>query len=103
GPGPTRFIHNPPKNAAKPSTKILMVKVNVTCEMLQPNCFDNGMRNTLQAYTAPSAIWRNTPAIAMTQRFAVFIRSFAAGNYKTNRALIENRLARRDFAMVLSF
>src|SRR5437899_618355 len=80
--GPTRFIHNPPKNDAKPSTKILIVNVNVTCEMLQPNCFDNGMRNTLQAYTAPSAIWRNTPAIAMPQRLAAFIISGAACNYK---------------------
>ena len=61
---------------------MLMVNVNVTSEMLQPNYFDNGMRNTLHAYTAPRAIWRNIPAIAMTQRFAVFIRSFAACYYK---------------------
>jgi hypothetical protein len=80
--GPFRFNHNPPKNAAKPSTKILMVNVNVTSEMLQPNCFDNGMRNTLQANTAPSAIWRKTPAIAMTQRLAAFIISFAACSYR---------------------
>jgi hypothetical protein len=62
--------------------KMLIVKVSVTWEMLQPNCFDNGMRNTLQAYTAPSAIWRNTPAIAMTQRLAGFMSAFAACSYK---------------------
>ena len=61
---------------------MLIVKVSVTCEILHPNCFDNGTRNTLQAYTAPSAIWRNTPAIAMTQRLAVFIISVEACNYK---------------------
>src|SRR5580704_4187563 len=76
--GPFRFIHNPPKNAAKPSTKMLMVKVRVTCEILHPNCFDNGTRKTLKAYTAPRAIWRNMPAIAMVQRLAVFIISFGA-------------------------
>ena len=47
--GPFRAIHNPPKNAAKPSTKMLIVNVRVTWEMLQPNCFDNGTRNTLHA------------------------------------------------------
>src|SRR4029077_13827607 len=71
--GPFRFIHNPPKNAAKPSTKMLMVNVSVTSEILHPSCFDNGTRKTLQAYTAPRAIWRNIPAIAMVQRLGVFI------------------------------
>jgi hypothetical protein len=36
--------------------------------MLQPNCFDNGTRKTLHAYTAPSAICKNTPAIAIVHR-----------------------------------
>ena len=35
---------------------MLMVKVSVTSEILHPNCFDNGTRKTLQAYTAPRAI-----------------------------------------------
>ena len=46
-----------------------MVKVTVTSEIDQPNALVNGMRNTLQAYTAPSAICMTTPAAAITQRF----------------------------------
>jgi len=31
-----------------------------------PNCFASGVRKTLQAYTAPNAICKKTPAVAMT-------------------------------------
>ena len=50
-----------------------MVNVSVTSEIVQPNDLVSGMRNTLQAYTAPSAICITTPAAAMTQRFCVAI------------------------------
>src|SRR5208282_4718719 len=35
--------------------------------------FDNGMRKTLQAYTAPSATCMNTPATAINHRLLLFI------------------------------
>src|SRR6266850_1428701 len=73
--GPTRFSHRPPKNAAMPSTKMLIVNVNVTSDVLQPNCLVSGTRNTLQAYTAPSATCINTPAAAMIHRLRVRIDS----------------------------
>ena len=47
--GPFRFNQSPPKNEEMPRTKMQIVKVSVTSEMLQPNCFDSGTRNTLQA------------------------------------------------------
>src|SRR5258708_35820660 len=71
--GPLRFNHRPPKKAAIPSVKMLMVNVNVTSGMLHPNCFARGMRKTLQAYTAPNAICKKTPAVAITQRFILRI------------------------------
>src|SRR5258705_6962992 len=74
--GPLRFSHTPPKNDAKPSTKMLIVNVNVTSEMLQPNCFASGTRNTLHAYTAPKAICRKTPATAIAQRFVFMVPKF---------------------------
>src|SRR5215217_8795693 len=48
-----------------------MVSVNarLTDETCVSNSFDKGLRNTLHAYTAPSATWMATPAAAMTQRF----------------------------------
>src|SRR6202030_4413151 len=57
------------------STKMLIVNVSVTSEMLQPNCFESGTRKTLHAYTAPKAICKNTPAIAITHRLLVRINS----------------------------
>src|SRR5882724_3481689 len=66
--GPTRFCQRPPKNAAIPNTKMLIVNVNVTSDVLQPNCLVSGARKTLQAYTAPNATCMNTPAAAMTHR-----------------------------------
>src|SRR5260221_4410165 len=71
--GPLRVSQRPPKNADMPSTKMLIVNVNVTSGMLHPNCFASGVRKTLQAYTAPNAICRKTPAVAMTQRFILRI------------------------------
>src|SRR5689334_2914121 len=41
--------------------------------MVQPNNFVSGILNTLQAYTAPSAICITTPAIAMFQRLGIFL------------------------------
>ena len=58
---------------------MLIVNVSVISEMLHPNCFASGTRKTLQAYTAPSAIWKNTPAIAITQRLFVRIGSYDSG------------------------
>ena len=66
--GPTRRIHNPPANAAKPKTKMAIVNVSVTSEIVHPNACVSGIRKTLQAYTAPSAICMTTPAAAMGQR-----------------------------------
>src|SRR6476619_4515302 len=66
--GPTFRIHSPPTNAAMPRTKMAMVKVSVTCEMVQPNARVRGILKTLHAYTAPSAICMMTPAKAITQR-----------------------------------
>src|SRR5258705_10726081 len=66
--GPLRLSHRPPKNDAKPSTKMLIVNVNVTSEMLHPNCFASGTRNTLHAYTEPKAICRKTPETAIALR-----------------------------------
>src|SRR5260370_40890841 len=71
--GPLRVSQRPPKNADMPSTKMLIVNVNVTSGMLHPNCFASGVRKTLQAYTAPNAICKKTPAVAMTQRFILRI------------------------------
>src|SRR5438093_13715325 len=42
-----------------------MVNVSVTSPLLQPNRVASGFRNTLQAYTAPSAICISTAATAM--------------------------------------
>src|SRR5579875_596344 len=67
--GPLLFAHRPPKNAAKPTTKIAMVKVSVTCSIDQPNFAVSGLRKTLHAYTAPSAICMTTAANAIPQRF----------------------------------
>src|SRR6185369_17812142 len=66
--GPLRFNHKPPAKAAHDSARIVIVKVSVICEMLQPNCVASGVRNTLDAYTEPSAICSNTPAAAILQR-----------------------------------
>ena len=68
--GPFRFIQSPPSIDVHPRQKKLSVKVNETCAMLQPNSLTSGMRNTLQAYAAPSAICRQTPATAIHHRFA---------------------------------
>ena len=70
--GPDLASHKPPKKEEKPKEKIAMVNVRVTCEMLQPNCLARGTRNTLHAYTAPSAICIKTPAAAINQRLSVF-------------------------------
>src|SRR5438105_2474832 len=83
--GPRRLSHKPPKNAAMPSTKMLIVKVNVTSEMLQPNWFTSGVRNTLQAYTAPNATWMKTPARATYHRLSVLMVS-SASSYRHDRA-----------------
>jgi hypothetical protein len=68
--GPFLFSQSPPKNEAKPKQKMAIVKVSVTCEMVQPNCLTSGVRKTLQAYTAPKAICMQTPATAISQRLA---------------------------------
>jgi len=47
--GPDLRIHRPPTNAANPSIRMAIVKVKVTCEIVHPNAFVSGMRNTLQA------------------------------------------------------
>src|SRR5260370_29286586 len=73
--GPTRFSHRPPKNDANPSTMMAIVKVSVTSEMVQLNCLARGTRKTLQAYTAPRAIWSRIPANAIHQRSSLFITS----------------------------
>ena len=67
----------PPRTAAHPRKNELMVNVRVTWEMLQPNCFKANIRNTLQEYAAPKAIWRQTPATAIRRdltfaRFSVY-------------------------------
>lgn len=49
--------------------KMARVKVSVTCGMVHPKALLSGMRNTLQAYTAPSPICITMPAIAIPQRF----------------------------------
>src|ERR1700756_5456413 len=67
--GPTFRIQSPPTNAAKPSIRMLSVNVNVTSVIVQPKALVSGMRNTLQAYTAPSAICKITPAAAILHRF----------------------------------
>src|SRR6185369_13020026 len=69
--GPLRFNHKPPAKAAHDSARIVMVKVNVICGMLQPNWVASGVRNTLHEYTEPSAICSNTPATAILQRSEV--------------------------------
>src|SRR3954468_19097850 len=56
-------------NAAKPSIRMLSVNVNVTSVIVQPKVLVRGMRKTLHAYTAPSAICKTTPAAAILHRF----------------------------------
>jgi len=68
--GPTFRIHRPPTNAAKPSIRMLSVNVNVTWVIVHPKVLVSGIRNTLQAYTAPSAICMITPATAILHRLA---------------------------------
>ena len=45
-----------------------IVNVSVTSEIVHPNSCVSGIRKTLQAYTAPSAICMTTPAAAIGQR-----------------------------------
>src|SRR3954462_10855057 len=71
--GPFLLSQIPPKNAATPRTKMLIVNVRVTSEIFQPNRVASGVRKTLQAYTAPSATWITTPAKAITQRLFVIV------------------------------
>src|ERR1700686_4225779 len=67
--GCLRFINNPPAYAERPRKNQLIKNVQVTSVMLQPNSLERGMRKTLQAYAAPSAICMKTPATAIHQRF----------------------------------
>jgi len=53
------------EKSAMPNTKMLMVKVSVTSEILQPNCFVRGVRNTLPRINCTQATCRRTPAIAL--------------------------------------
>src|SRR5215469_15818095 len=55
-----------------------IVKVQVTCAIDQPNCFVSGLRNTLHAYTAPSATCIKKPASAIPQRLVGAIQCLRA-------------------------
>src|SRR5690348_16049302 len=68
--GPERRIQRPPAKAANPRTRIASSNAYVVCVMLHPYAFVSGMRNTLQAYTAPSAICMRTPAPAINHLLA---------------------------------
>src|SRR5918998_2434550 len=67
--GPERPIHNPPKKAAQPRAKIVMLNVMLVAVTDAPYCCDSGSRNTLQAYTAPRATCITTPATAINALF----------------------------------
>src|SRR3712207_151938 len=66
--GPDLAIHRPPKKAATPSVKMVMLNVAFTAETDAPYCCVSASRKTLQAYTAPSATCITTPATAMIAR-----------------------------------
>src|SRR5215210_3984206 len=66
--GPDRPIHSPPTKAANPRDKIVMLNVVLTAVTDVPYCSASASRNTLQAYTAPSATCITTPATAMITR-----------------------------------
>ena len=66
--GPLRVSHSPPSTDVQPRKNQLIVKGRVTCGMVQPYSFDSGIRNTLHAYPAPSAICMQTPATAIHPR-----------------------------------
>src|SRR5215211_3349663 len=70
--GPDLFIHSPPKKAANPRAKIVMLNVMLVAVTEAPYCCDSGSRKTLQAYTAPRATCITTPATAITHRLPTF-------------------------------
>jgi hypothetical protein len=47
--GLVRCSHSPPSTAAHPRKNQLIVNVSVTWEIVHPNSFESGIRNTLQA------------------------------------------------------
>src|SRR5215217_8765007 len=51
-----------------PSETIVSVKAMFTEETSVSNSCESGLRNTLHAYTAPSATWIATPAAAINHR-----------------------------------
>src|SRR3712207_6533486 len=67
--GPDRPIHSPPKKAANPRARIVMLNVVFTAVADAPYCCESGSRNTLQAYTAPRATCITTPATAINALF----------------------------------
>jgi hypothetical protein len=67
------LINMPPAKAANPSTRIASSNATVTCETVQPYVRFSGMRKTLHAYTAPSAICMSTPATARIDRLGVSV------------------------------
>ena len=70
--GPTLPIHSPPKYAEIPRNTIVSVNAMFTDETEASYSSESGLRNTLQAYTAPSATCMTTPAAAISQRLVTF-------------------------------
>jgi hypothetical protein len=46
---PDLFIHSPPKKAAHPKAKMVMLNVMLAAVTDAPYCCESGSRNTLQA------------------------------------------------------
>src|SRR5687767_11662535 len=67
--GPDLPIHRPPKKAATPSVKMVMLKVVFTAETDAPYCCVSASHKTLQSQTAPSATCITTPAMAIITLF----------------------------------
>ena len=70
--GPTLAIHSPPKYADIPRNTIVSVNAMLIDETEASYSSASGLRNTLHAYTAPSATCMTTPAAAISQRFVTF-------------------------------